>query len=112
MGDLGYYTIPVKDLGRGKAFWGPLMGWQFGDQKHEGYAHADGGAPPCGLVESNGEHLNAWFRVDDLKLAIARVRELGGETDEPEQSNSGWSASCRDDQGFAFNLWEPAEGYR
>jgi predicted enzyme related to lactoylglutathione lyase len=42
---------------------------------------------------------------------VARVRELGGEADEPVQYPSGWAATCRDPEGVPFHLSEPAPGY-
>jgi predicted enzyme related to lactoylglutathione lyase len=52
-----------------------------------------------------------WFKVADIRAAVAQVRELGGSADEPQQSASGWSTACRDDQGTQFNLWQPAPGF-
>ena len=52
-----------------------------------------------------------WFKVSDIRAAVARVRDLGGHADQPQESPSGWSAACRDDQGTLFNLWQPAPGY-
>jgi predicted enzyme related to lactoylglutathione lyase len=52
-----------------------------------------------------------WFKVTDIHAAVARVRQLGGHADQLQQSPSGWSAPCRDDQGTLFNLWQPAPGY-
>jgi predicted enzyme related to lactoylglutathione lyase len=110
-GDLGYFTIPVADLERGKAFWGDLFGWQFDPANtSESYAHVANTTPPGGLHAAAGSSPNVWFTVDDIDVAVARVRELGGHADEPQQSASGWSTACRDDQGTSFNLWQPAPG--
>ena len=55
--------------------------------------------------------ITVYFRVPDIRAAVAKVRELGGDATEPVLLPSGWNASCHDDQGVAFDLWEAAEGY-
>jgi predicted enzyme related to lactoylglutathione lyase len=51
------------------------------------------------------------FRVDDLARYTARVRELGGSVIVEATHESGPNATCRDDQGREFQLWQPAPGY-
>jgi predicted enzyme related to lactoylglutathione lyase len=53
-----------------------------------------------------------YFMVDDLEAAVARVRELGGEADEPQPTEGGRFSSCRDDQGARFGIWAPGAGGR
>jgi uncharacterized protein len=110
-GDLGYFTIPVHDVERGRVFYGRLLGWEFDAAADERYAHVNNTTPPGGLHRDAARAPKVWFRVPDIKSAVALVRELGGEAEEPQESPSGWSAGCRDDQGTHFNLWQPAPGY-
>lgn len=116
-GDLGYLTVDVPDLERAKAFFGTLLGWRFaadaGTSDPGGaYAHVDDVTPPVGLVGAAPEpRPTLYFRVGDIRAAVARTEELGGSADEPAPSPSGWSAACTDDQGFSFSLWQPADGY-
>lgn len=110
-GDLGYFTIPVTDVERGKRFYGELFGWQFAPDATYRYAHISNTTPPGGLNAGEATSPQVWFKVTDIQSAVARVREFGGHTDEPQESPSGWSAACRDDQGTHFNLWQPAPGY-
>jgi predicted enzyme related to lactoylglutathione lyase len=49
--------------------------------------------------------------VDDIAAAVTKVRALGGMAEEPTESKSGWGSRCRDDQGVAFDLWQPAPGF-
>jgi predicted enzyme related to lactoylglutathione lyase len=109
---LGYFTMPVADLGRGQAFYGGLFGWQFeaapGEQR---YAHIGNTTPPGGVSVGEARVPQVWFRIDDIRAAVARVRALGGTAEEPQESPSGWSSACHDDQGTQFNLWQPAPGY-
>jgi uncharacterized protein len=109
LADLGYFTIPVGDIDRGKAFYGELLGWQF--EAGDSYAHVGNTSPPGGLNLEKGSHPRLWFRVDDINAAVGRVRDLGGEAGEPKESDSGWASDCRDDQGTHFSLWQPAPGF-
>lgn len=110
-GELGYFTIPVADMERGRAFYGMLFGWQFAPDANDAYAHVANTTPPGGLHCAEGSTPQVWFRVGDIKAAVEQVRALGGQADEPQESPSGWSTSCRDDQGTHFNLWQAAPGY-
>jgi predicted enzyme related to lactoylglutathione lyase len=106
--ELGYYTLPVRDLERGKAFYGAAFGWTFESTG----GHVVDSDPPCGLSDGAASTAKLYFRTDDLKAAIARVRAAGGDAGAPAEYPSGWSCDCPDDQGAEFSLWEPSEAYR
>lgn len=109
-GDLYYFTLPTTDLTRAKAFFGELLGWRFDDPAggHVGNISA----PPGGLNDrGTTAHPELWFVVDDIHTAVAKVRELGGTATEPVHYDSGWDASCTDDQGTPFHLSVPAPQY-
>ena len=110
-GDLGYFTIPVGDVQRGRAFYGRLFGWEFAADAGDEYSHINNTTPPGGLHRDAARMPKVWFRVPDIHAAVALVRELGGEAEDPQESPSGSSAGCRDDQGTQFSLWQPAPGY-
>ncbi len=111
-GDLYYFTLPVPDLARAKAFFSAVLGWQFGDP---GQGHVTNiSAPPGGIREVAAGGPTAaelWFVVDDIHAAVATVRELGGRAEDPVLYDSGWSAECADDQGTIFNLSVPSAKY-
>ena len=109
--NLGYFTIPVSDMQRARAFYGGLFGWEFAADASDNYAHVSNTSPPGGLHRAEGSSPQVWFRVESIQDAVAQVRKLGGQADEPKESSSGWSTACRDDQGTHFNLWQPAPGY-
>jgi hypothetical protein len=111
--NIGYFTIPTRELDRAKTFYGSLFGWTF-DAAASGpqYAHIAETSPGGGLNSADaGTRAQIWFRIDDIASAVARVRELGGSAEEPSNSASGLSAACKDDQGTEFNLWQPAPGF-
>lgn len=108
-GDLVYFVVPVPDAERGKAFYGRLLGWEFEPGNVPGGFQISDTEPPGGLFGGGpGSSPSVYFRVDDIDQAVATVRELGGEViAQPEEIESGFMASCRDDQGTEFNLWAP-----
>ncbi len=110
-GDLYYFTIPVPDLARAQAFFGAVLGWQFEDPT---VGHVSNISAPPGGVRPAAERTDTqlWFTVDDIHVAVAKVRELGGTSDEPVNYDSGWAADCVDDQGTKFSLSVPADKYR
>jgi predicted enzyme related to lactoylglutathione lyase len=106
---VGYFTVGTQDLARATAFYGSLFGWRVRVSGQGG--HIENLAGPPGGIEQGGPPAKLYFRVDDADAMAVRVRELGGETDEPTSSPSGRGISCRDDQGTPFELWQPAPGY-
>ncbi len=105
-GDLVYFWIPVPDSGRARAFYGALLGWEFGPGNSPDGLQVTNVAPRGGLRGGDeASHPHVCFQVDDMDAALARVRELGGEADEPQEIASGSYVSCRDDQGTHFFLW-------
>ncbi len=109
-GDLYYFTLPVADVARAQRFFGAVLGWQF-DGPDQGHV-ANIAAPP-GSVSADGNDIGArlWFVVDDIHVAVERVRAAGGSAQEPVEYPSGWSSDCTDDQGTVFSLSVPSAAY-
>ena len=58
-------------------------------------------------MEPGKRGTRTYFDVEDINARAARVRELGGEADEPMAVPSmGWFASCKDPHGNEFGLWQ------
>jgi len=111
-GDLYYFTLPVHDMAKAQAFFAAVLGWQFDDPERGHVVNIT--APPGGVrqVEPDAStRPELWFVVDDIHVAVAKVRELGGTAQDPVLYDSGWSADCVDDQGTTFNLSVPAQKY-
>lgn len=110
---LGYFVIHVPDALRATEFYRTVLGWNYdgGDGK-DGYYHVTGSSPAGGIAGGADEpRINSSFVVEDAAAAVRRVRELGGNAPEPQQSKSGWSVDCTDDQGGRLGLWQPSEAY-
>ena len=110
-GDLVYFWIQLPDAARAETFYGALLGWEFTPGNVPEGRQVTNTSPPAGLEGGAGEGIvQVCFEVDDIEAAVARVRELGGEAEEPQEIESGRFAVCRDDQGTQFNLWTSAGG--
>ncbi|MGH1490974.1 MAG: VOC family protein [Acidimicrobiales bacterium] len=111
-GELFYWTLPAPDAVESKAFYAELLGWQFGDPGNAGGMHVENRLPDGGLGGGReGVSPELFFRVGDLELAMARVRELGGTAEPAGEGDEGSHAMCVDDQGVSFGISQPAEGY-
>jgi len=110
--NLGYFTIGVADVARAATIYSAAFGWQPEGGSAEDGRHIANITPPGGLHggEANPS-VTIYFRVADIQASVSRVRALGGDATEPQLFPSGWNASCHDDQGVTFDLWQPAEGY-
>lgn len=111
-GQLFYFTFEVADGARAEAFFRHLFDWEIMAGSQPGGYHIANPTPPGGIAGGAAQTgVTLYFRVADIQAAVARVRQLGGQADDPVLWASGWSAACRDDQGTPFTLSEPAEGY-
>jgi predicted enzyme related to lactoylglutathione lyase len=112
-GELSFFELGVGDVDRARDFYGSLFDWKFFDQGSG--ARIETPNVPGGLHGGDaGASPYVFFRVDDLDVAVARVRELGGEIgddlggDDPDTvARFGRFAMCKDDQGSSFGLHQP-----
>ncbi len=104
-----YFVIQVPDAGQGREFYGGLLGWSFAPGSVANSHQIKG--MMGGLLGGVGEAaMRLYFDVPDIQAATARVRELGGECGEVEETPSGYQVDCRDDQGTAFSLHQARGG--
>jgi uncharacterized protein len=105
-GEPSHFELGVPDTDRARAFYGALFGWKINQR-----GWIDTGAVRGGLHGADPEtKIVLYFEVPDIEAAVRRVRELGGEAEEPgPERESGRYAGCRDDQGVAFGLRQPPQ---
>jgi predicted enzyme related to lactoylglutathione lyase len=105
-GKIAWFEIPAGDTKRAQAFYGGLLGWQF--QPFEGqdyYMTYEAGGAIQGSADGKG--LIVYFGTDDIEGAVTRVRELGGQSEGPQEiPNIGLYAHCEDTEGNAFGLFQ------
>jgi uncharacterized protein len=110
-GQFVHIEIPADDLDRSRAFWGGLFGWEFQSfpgpfEYHIGRIDERSGAALTNM-EPGKRGTRPYFDVDEIAAGAARVRELGGETGEPQPvPGMGWFVTCTDPHGNEFGLWQ------
>jgi predicted enzyme related to lactoylglutathione lyase len=112
-GQIVHLEIPAGDTAKAREFWGSLFGWEW--QAFEGspreyhmtqFSETQGGAiyEP---EDAGARGTRAYFDVDDINAANARVRKLGGEAGDPMPvPGMGWFSLCTDTEGNDFGLWQ------
>lgn len=108
-GEIAYLTFEVPDSVRFRAFFGAVIGWEFGPGSvPDGWGARLGDREVRPMSGLHGGHERStvvpMYAVDDIYAAVERVRAAGGTTTEPERMPYGISAECVDDQGVRFYL--------
>jgi predicted enzyme related to lactoylglutathione lyase len=117
-GHVGWHELMTSDLEAGFAFYAKHFGWSKADAMDMGemgpyqmFAH-DGAAIGGMMTRPPYVPVSYWgyyFNVPDIKAAIEKVTEGGGQNlHGPIQVPTGsWIAQCRDPQGAFFSLVAP-----
>ncbi len=105
-GDLGYITMEVVvDSVRARSFHGSVLGWRFRPGHAEGGWDVEDVAPMVGMIGgASTATIVPMYQVDDLAIAVERVRATGGTATDPERQPYGVTSACTDDQGTRFHL--------
>jgi uncharacterized protein len=110
-GQFVHIEIPADDTEKGREFWGSLFGWEFQAMPGPFEYHMTQIGEQQGVaitdMEPGKRGARAYFLIDDINAGAARVKELGGEANEPASvPNMGWFATCKDPHGNEFGLWQ------
>jgi uncharacterized protein len=113
-GEPVHFEIPADDTAKGREFWGSLFGWKFESYPGPFEYHMARIDERAGAAISNMEPgkrgIRPYFAVDDINAGAARVKELGGEANDPAPvPHMGWFATCKDTGGNEFGLWQTDE---
>jgi uncharacterized protein len=104
---VSYLEIGTKDAGASRVFFEQLLGWSFHPMGNDGEGWFQTPSIKAGLHGNDPEpQFFIFFDVPDLMAAVAQVKELGGETEEPGSDEPGFGrfCTCRDPQGIRFGL--------
>jgi hypothetical protein len=107
-----HVEIPAKDTAKAREFWTGLFGWTFEQypgpvEYHMTRLSDQAGGAVYNNPEGNTDGIRVYFDVDDINASAARVKELGGEANDPlPVPNMGWFAGCKDAVGNDFGLWQ------
>lgn len=105
--EVSYLEIGAKDAAISRVFFEQLFEWSFHPMGSDGQGWFQTPSIKAGLHGNDPEpQFFIFFDVPDLTAAVARVKELGGETDEPGSDEPGFGkfCACRDPQGIRFGL--------
>ena len=110
-GQIVHIEIPADDTAKSREFYGGLFGWEFqsfpGPFEYHMAQLADQQGAAITDMEPGKRATRAYFLVDDINAGAARVKELGGEANDPRPVPSmGWFSTCRDPHGNDFGLWQ------
>jgi uncharacterized glyoxalase superfamily protein PhnB len=107
-GDTANVAMRVPDVDRAKEFYAAVLQVAF-SRAHRGLWRTEATTPPIGIWPAGdaAPGVQLTYRVDDIVAAVERVRAAGGQADAPARLAFGLSASCVDDQGAVFRLWQP-----
>lgn len=104
-GDLAYVSMVVPDSARARAFYGSVLDWRFSPGHAPDGWQVEDVVPMVGLAGGAEQStLIPMYRVEDIAVAVERVRRAGGTATAPERQPYGLTSSCTDDQGTLFHL--------
>lgn len=108
-GEPTFLEIGVPSGSRAREFYEKLFGWTFHDMEGENY-WIETPTLRAGLhPDDDTKIIGVYFSVPDIRAAIERVRELGGEANlRPGGDGDDRFAECRDNQGVYFGLHQPS----
>ncbi|MBJ8348132.1 VOC family protein [Antrihabitans sp. YC2-6] len=102
-----FFEIGVPDAVRAQKFYTQLLGWTPHAMGDRGQAWLETGGVRGGLHDDDEDRrIDIFFEVVDIDAAVAAVRQLGGDAQDPGPDEPGFGrfAFCRDDQGVRFGL--------
>jgi uncharacterized glyoxalase superfamily protein PhnB len=107
-GELSYITYEVTDSTAFKAFFSRVLYWIFEPGRIQDGWQVEQSHPMAGVAGGSTQQVTVpMWTVEDVDVAVARVREAGGTIiEEPSQQPYGKMAQCTDDQGTRFYLGE------
>ncbi|MEL6221346.1 MAG: VOC family protein [Cyanobacteria bacterium J06627_8] len=106
-GDVSYLEMGAQDVAISRVFFEQLFGWSFHPMGCDGEGWFQTPSIKAGLHGNDPDpQFFIFFDVPDLLTAVERVKELGGEVDEPGADEPGFGkfCACRDPQGIRFGL--------
>jgi predicted enzyme related to lactoylglutathione lyase len=109
-----HVEFPSQDTDRAEKFWEGVGGWSIEDAGMPGidyrmFQEGDQGGAVFSM-EGAGPGPVIYYGCDDIDADLAKVRELGGETEEKQPiPGVGWFARCKDTEGNGFSFFQSDE---
>jgi uncharacterized protein len=109
-----HVEFPAQDADRGQKFWEGVGGWSIKDAGMPGidyrmFQEGDQGGAVF-TMEGSPQGPVVYYGSDDIDADLAKVRELGGETEDKHPIPAiGWFARCKDTEGNPFSFFQSDE---
>jgi uncharacterized protein len=109
-GAVTHLEIGASTGAKSPAFFEKLFGWSFNSM---GEGNGFFNTPTCKAGLHPGDPspgIVAYLSIEDIEVAVAHVRELGGQAGEisPNEPGFGRFCSCKDPEGVVFGLHQPS----
>ncbi|TML27676.1 MAG: VOC family protein [Actinobacteria bacterium] len=104
-----HFEIPAQDTTRAQKFYKDMFGWEF--QPFEGPTEYNmariSESAGAAVFPSEPGAIRVVFDVDDINAGAAKLRDAGGEADDPQPVPSmGWFVTGKDTEGNSIGLWQ------
>jgi predicted enzyme related to lactoylglutathione lyase len=97
--------MEVADSARTRAFYGSVLGWRFAPGHVDDGWQVEDVAPMVGVSGGHDQTTTVpMYSVDNIDIAVERVRVAGGAATPPEVQPYATTSTCTDDQGTRFYL--------
>jgi predicted enzyme related to lactoylglutathione lyase len=107
MSAIAWFEVAAEDGGRARGFYSGLFGWSFEPFEPGGDYQTSNDAGGAVYTNPDGKGIVVYFATPDIDGSVARVRELGGQSGDPQAiPNVGRYATCSDTEGNAFGLFQ------
>ncbi len=108
-GDPVHFEIAAQDTARAQKFYKDMFGWEFqafgGPVEYNMTRLSD--TAGAAVFPGDAGAIRVYFDVDDINAGAAKLREAGGEADDPQPVPSmGWFVTGKDTEGNAIGLWQ------
>ena len=104
-----HFEIAAQDTSRAQKFYKDMFGWDFQAFEGPGEYNMTRISDSSGAAVFPGDPgaIRIYFDVDDINSGAAKVRDAGGEADDPQAvPGMGWFATGKDTEGNLIGLWQ------
>ena len=97
---VSYLEIGTKNAETSRVFFEQLFGWSFHSMENNGEGWFETPSIKAGLHGNDpNPQFFVFFNVADLDTAVAKVKELGGKIEEPENDDASSQEKAEPDEG-------------
>ncbi len=104
-----HFEIAAQDTSRAREFYKNMFGWEFQafDGPMEYHMARVSDTSGAAVFPGDPGAIRVYFDVDDINAGAARLKELGGDADQPQPVPSmGWFVTGTDPEGNPIGLWQ------